>query len=98
MQHIIPINDIKEHSSQDECWCKPKIEKDGVRNHKRLGNKIIMNKNSIIEEMKDMAEHREALGNFEAQKAYLDYAQQLEKYPEEEEEKEEEEDWAIQTR
>lgn len=25
-QHVIPINDLKEHEGISTCWCKPKIE------------------------------------------------------------------------
>jgi len=28
--HIIPCNDIREHVSDSECWCKPELGDDGL--------------------------------------------------------------------
>lgn len=29
-QHVMPVNDIKEHVTKKSCWCRPVIEEEGT--------------------------------------------------------------------
>ncbi len=35
IQHVIPINDIRDHTESVVCWCKPEF-KDGVYMHNSM--------------------------------------------------------------
>jgi len=26
MQHVVPINDLKEHEQSEDCWCEPVVD------------------------------------------------------------------------
>ena len=28
MIHVVPINDLREHTCSTECWCKPTVDED----------------------------------------------------------------------
>ena len=37
--HVIPINDLREHASSEDCWCKPE-EDAGVWVHKAMDHRM----------------------------------------------------------
>jgi len=36
-QHVVPLDDLREHEACPECWCGPREDSDGVWVHNRLG-------------------------------------------------------------
>lgn len=28
--HVVPLNDLKEHTDTEECWCRPDVDYVGV--------------------------------------------------------------------
>ena len=41
LQHVYPLNDLKEHNTESSnCWCNPRIE-DGVMIHNSLDRREV---------------------------------------------------------
>lgn len=34
--HVIPVNDLREHSTDKPCWCRPKEDEHGVIVHNSM--------------------------------------------------------------
>ena len=36
LMHVVPVNDLREHITNGECWCNPEVNDDGVVVHHSL--------------------------------------------------------------
>ena len=37
--HVVPLNDLREHDTSIECWCKPTVNEDDIVIHHALDDR-----------------------------------------------------------